>query len=991
MKKHLLAATLASATLLTANAYDGNKSEWMKHIPGSTFACQVTIPGSHDSATGEGWATGSTSGKTYSQAQDVSIDDQLAQGARGFDVRPNKSGANWVCAHGIHNTTLSLAGCFDKFVNFLNANPSEFIVIHLYHGGSSWSDTNKAEFPQFLAGYSDYLINFRRDLTVDEMRGKILIFSREDYNGDIYGAMFKEEMLNDTGWGSWIDWTRQTNITATGNIENNLNQGRVFYQDLAETHKDGAMDEKLAGIRRLLDFSTRYRPAGPENCIWYFNFASAYSKVGIFNTSQSDGYRDNATHTNPEFINYLKDNPGPAGVVLADYICTDKSGNYETRGAELIDVLIDNNFRYLEYVENGVGTPAGFNPSASASNAVTWAFNDASKKFHGTQRSSAVMGDFSGNGRLDIISGGGNDHAKLLLNNGNWDVVDLHNQENGVVQNNFPHYCALDFNNDGKLDLLVCGVSDHDSNYASHGVPYIKISSGYAMTALYQNMGDNTFRLVENTGLPVIAAEKGQDNTGNSSQPVPFAVGDFDHDGYTDIAMIGRISDGSGEKPFTAVYRNNGDGTFTQFATFKPIVGNVHFADINNDGWLDLVFDGIQNDALDPLYSGGSNGCIYLNNNGESFDNVTSQEVRFYSTRNGGSALADFNKDGYLDLFTLGYGDHGLGFAALLYYNNKGGNGNDGHIFITPDKLNNHYGLSIDWAENHRISVRDVNGDGNLDIIYDGSQDNTVHYGSEAMMFRRADPIGCRGGGGDDAASAFGDVTGNGLVDRYQTGYQWFDDEMTSKRHGGTGNGWNWEASLYENKGTAQIAELAAPTGVRAAVTGEVIEVNWTDIDDITAAYNVVIWNETNGAVIANIPVNPATSTLSVADGKETAIRPGIGTYTVKMPALKSRDAASVYKVGVQALSLYTEKSSPIVWADRSTGVEDAALTNVPAVKVVVEGDNVIVRAADDCDVKVIDMLGRTVATGVANTPISVVSNGVFIVKTPTTTVKISK
>ena len=148
MKKIFLTCALASASVLAATAYDGDTSEWMKHIPGSTFACQVTIPGSHDSATGEGWAIGSTLGSSYSQAQDVKIDDQLARGARGFDIRPNWSSNKWVCAHGMHNTKLSLTDCFNKFVSFLDTNPSEFIVIHIFHGGSSdWSDSNKADFP----------------------------------------------------------------------------------------------------------------------------------------------------------------------------------------------------------------------------------------------------------------------------------------------------------------------------------------------------------------------------------------------------------------------------------------------------------------------------------------------------------------------------------------------------------------------------------------------------------------------------------------------------------------------------------------------------------------------------------------------------------------------------------------------------------------------------------------------------------------------------
>lgn len=997
MKKQLLAAAMAAAASLASTAYDGNKSEWMKHIPGSTFACQVTIPGSHDSATGEGWAAGSTLGSTYSQAQDIKIDDQLAQGARGFDIRPNKSGSNWVCAHGMHNTKLSLTDCFNKFVSFLDANPSEFIVIHIYHGGSSdWSDSNRSDFAGFLSGYKDRLVNFRRDLTVDELRGRILIFSREDYPGDPYGARLNGSLRQDYGWGSWIDWDRQTNITATGIIESNLSEGRVFYQDLAETHQSGAQDQKLAAIRQLLDFTTAYRPADPENCIWYFNFASGYNQVTSLlgnNISKSDGYRGNATYTNPCFIDYLKANPGPAGVVLADYICTDKSGSYETRGSELVDVLIDNNFKYLEYVDNGVGTPAAYSPSTATGSPADWQFNSASRNFHATQRSSAVMGDFSGNGRLDIISGGGNDHAKLLVNDGDWSVVELHNQTNGVVQTNYPHYCALDFNNDGLLDLLVAGVSDHTANYDSHNAPYAQISSGYAVTALYQNMGNNTFRVVENAGLPIIVGHRGEDNLGQTSQPLPFAVGDFDHDGFVDIAFCGKIVEDGAEKAFTGLYRNNGDGTFSRFASFKPICGNVHFADLDNDGWLDLVFDGVQNEDNDALNTSGSNGRVYLNDKGAGFTDVTSDMIRFYSTRSGGSAIADFNKDGYLDLFTLGWGDNGINWTGLLHYNNHGINGK-GDVFVTPDRLADTYGLN--GTENLRVIVRDVNGDGNLDIIYDGQCDNRVYYGSEAMIFRSADPLGCRGGGADDAASAFGDVTGNGLVDRYQTGWQWFSAEMMANRHGGSGDGWNWEASLYDNHSQSVGSAPLQPANVRVGIDGDRLYIWWDDVDDITAAYNIVLYNEATGNVISTLPVNPRTGTLSVADGKEAAVRPGVNEYIMTAPSDfvstgRASRAATQYKVGVQAVSLYTEQASEIAWTQSEVTGVDCTVDDDDSVRVIVDGDNITVKSSLDCEVRIVDLLGRTVAAGVANAPLCVPAKGIFIVTTPAAAVKIKK
>ena len=345
MRKALL-TVLAATAIASAAAYDGDRSEWMKHIPGSAYACLVTIPGSHDSATAEGWVDPDAAAR--SQAQDVTLDRQLADGVRGFDIRPNLTDGRWVCSHAADNTVLPLDDCFDKFTRFLDAHPSEYLVIHIYRGGGrEWTDTEREAFARFLALYGDRLADFRRDLTVDDLRGKILLFCREEYPGTVYGAKLTSSLRDDYGWGSWLDWDRQTNITATGNSA----EGRVFYQDLADTCGEGKQQEKLDGIRRLLDFTTAYRPAVPENCIWYFNFASAYNDADVTSTGSkmwnSDGYRGNSTYTNPCFIDYLAANPGPAGIVLADYVCTNSSGRFTTRGADLIEALIDNNFRYL--------------------------------------------------------------------------------------------------------------------------------------------------------------------------------------------------------------------------------------------------------------------------------------------------------------------------------------------------------------------------------------------------------------------------------------------------------------------------------------------------------------------------------------------------------------------------------------------------------------------------------------------------------------------
>lgn len=65
--------------------------------------------------------------------------------------------------------------------------------------------------------------------------------------------------------------------------------------------------------------------------------------------STADGYRDNAAHTNATIIDYLDTHEaGPTGIILMDYAGVDESNGYQTRGKELVEKIIANNFKYLK-------------------------------------------------------------------------------------------------------------------------------------------------------------------------------------------------------------------------------------------------------------------------------------------------------------------------------------------------------------------------------------------------------------------------------------------------------------------------------------------------------------------------------------------------------------------------------------------------------------------------------------------------------------------
>lgn len=301
--------------------------------------------------------------------------------------------------------------------------------------------------------------------------------------------------------------------------------------------------------------------------------------------------------------------------------------------------------------------------------------------------------------------------------------------------------CALaDIDNDGDLDLIITGADGQLQN---------------RKTTLYSNDGLGNFTEIVGTGLS------------NWSEGGKIAFADIDGDADQDLLITGR--DGA-PNHYAHFYLNDGSGNFTPDTTqpFEPSIGgNIEFADIDNDGDLDLFMTGRDNNNL--IFS-----KLYQNDGTGGFSEVTS--TPFLSEGGSASAFFDMDNDNDLDLILAGQGNSNQR-KTTLYEND--GSGNFSLVNNTPFE-------NVFLAD---IDISDCDNDGDLDVLING--ENELFVGICQLYL-------------NDGTGAFDLLTGTpfiptsiGTVD-----FADFDDDndMDVLVTGAVG-GETFAAHIYENQG----------------------------------------------------------------------------------------------------------------------------------------------------------------------------------------------
>ena len=309
-------------------------TDWMGMVKDDTKVCKLSIPGTHDTMTGMGfYQPGLKFVFNLTAISQVStLEEQMACGLRFFDIRPVVSIDTMATdpaekqilrlSHGISEIDVTFEETIDQLQRYLKAHPTEFFIAKLQadngmENQNRWTELlNKVLSKQKYQGL--FVENWRPDITVGEMRGKILWLSRYDLRPlqplFHYPVVYCDWPDEDPDIDENLNPEAQRNC-AIYNMDDATLKAVLYKQDYYKTTTEKRMKNKQKTVIDMMH-SAREATASDDN-IWIVNHCSAYTEVS------PRGYITNAANLHPLVIEDLLKNEGTVGIMPMDMACHD--------------------------------------------------------------------------------------------------------------------------------------------------------------------------------------------------------------------------------------------------------------------------------------------------------------------------------------------------------------------------------------------------------------------------------------------------------------------------------------------------------------------------------------------------------------------------------------------------------------------------------------------------------------------------------------------
>ncbi|MCK4250753.1 VCBS repeat-containing protein, partial [candidate division WOR-3 bacterium] len=329
--------------------------------------------------------------------------------------------------------------------------------------------------------------------------------------------------------------------------------------------------------------------------------------------------------------------------------------------------------------------------------------------------------DLNNDGYIDLItSDNSGPYVKVY-----WGSVNGYNQQNvRLFPINRGGGCtSADLNNDGFNDLLVTNwcegkftiywgneTGPNPSDYISFYIGGINTEACYVA-----DFDKDGF-------LDIVVGENGSNNLmifwgssqGYSSQnylELPgnepahnLEVADLNHDGWLDIIFVNKYSTNN------CIYWNSEIGFNPAHKTDLPFSGSdrhgCSIADLNTDGYLDIIFTGYYQITQSYIYWGSENGY-----------SVSNYQILIPGRCYGGASVYDFNDDNYLDILYIRGSSYAPNEKPIIYWGSETGFSDANRIEIGDLYLYASGGL-----------VADLNYDGMVDVFLN-------NYESQSYIF----------------------------------------------------------------------------------------------------------------------------------------------------------------------------------------------------------------------------------------------------------------
>lgn len=464
-------------------------------------------------------------------------------------------------------------------------------------------------------------------------------------------------------------------------------------------------------------------------------------------------------------------------------------------------------------------------------------------------RSAMDWGDYDNDGDLDVVLVGALNtivaRSELLKNNGDGTFTKDETASSTIEAVSLGDVQWFDYDNDGDLDLLVTGRP------TSTGTD--------AVTNLYDNSNG------------VLTLNSSVSSTFTDVYYSSVKWGDFNNDGHTDVIISGQLINDS---KLTKLYKNNGNGTFTNSAASSTFddetITSIDWGDIDGDNDLDLII------------SGSSDTNIYINNGDETF---TKSSASSTILEHGEIAFGDYDNDGDLDVVVSG--NSGVNPVTKLYDND--GNGVFSENSAASTVFEDVRDAMLNWA--------DFDSDGDLDLIIAGDETATNLNGGGAErtdIYINTNGVFTRSSISDtieqlyDGDLQFVDFNDNGRMDLYISGND-------SSALNGESNGF---AVLYTDLTTSVNTAPTAPTNLISSVTEDSLLFTWTASTDTEGGpleYNLFIINKaTDDTLVA--------SNSDHSDGFRKVIHAGNAGLSTSFKIKTSSLEDGPFTWGVQAI-----------------------------------------------------------------------------------------